>query len=94
MISFPSGKPFLPTMSARFSPFKWGCAVSEKPGQSYSFNLYNVVSPKITNEMIVGFTNLDQVVDKDEDVPSATTTAISSASRWAIFIRSARRAGR
>ncbi len=28
----------------------------EKPGQSYSFNLYNVVSPKITNEMIVGIT--------------------------------------
>lgn len=41
----------------------------EKPGQSYSYNLYNVVSPKITNELIVGLTNLDQVVDKDEDVP-------------------------
>jgi hypothetical protein len=40
----------------------------EKPGQSYSFNLYNVVSPRITNEMIVGITNLDQVVDKDEDL--------------------------
>ena len=42
----------------------------EKPGQSYSFNLYNVVSPKITNEMIVGITNLDQVVDIDEGVPT------------------------
>ena len=40
----------------------------EKPGQSYSFNLYNVVSPKITNEMIVGITNLDQVVDIDDGV--------------------------
>ncbi len=40
----------------------------EKPGQSYSFNLYNVVSPKITNEVIVGFTNLDQIVDKEEDL--------------------------
>jgi hypothetical protein len=38
----------------------------EKPGQSYSFNLYNVISPKITNEMIVGVTNLDQVVDKED----------------------------
>jgi hypothetical protein len=38
----------------------------EKPGQSYSFNLYNVVSPKITNEIIVGLTNLDQVVDKED----------------------------
>jgi hypothetical protein len=38
----------------------------EKPGQSYSYNLYNVLSPKITNELIVGITNLDQVVDKDE----------------------------
>ena len=38
----------------------------EKPGQSYSFNLYNVISPSITNELIVGITNLDQVVDKDE----------------------------
>jgi Carboxypeptidase regulatory-like domain/TonB-dependent Receptor Plug Domain len=42
----------------------------EKPGQSYSFNLYNVVSPKVTNELIVGLTNLDQVVDKDGDLPS------------------------
>jgi hypothetical protein len=40
----------------------------EKPGQSYSYNLYNVVSPRITNELIVGITNLDQVVDKDEDL--------------------------
>jgi hypothetical protein len=38
----------------------------EKPGQSYSFNLYNVISPRITNEMIVGVTNLDQVVDKED----------------------------
>jgi len=38
----------------------------EKPGQSYSFNLYNVLSPKITNELIVGLTNLDQVVDKED----------------------------
>ena len=38
----------------------------EKPGQSYSFNLYNVISPKITNEVIIGFTNLDQVVDKED----------------------------
>jgi hypothetical protein len=44
----------------------------EKPGQSYSFNLYNVISPKITNELIVGINNLDQVVDKVEDLsPSA-----------------------
>ena len=42
----------------------------EKPGQSYSFNLYNVVSPKITNEMIVGITNLDQVVDIEDGVPA------------------------
>src|SRR5688572_31426692 len=42
----------------------------EKPGQSYSFNLYNVVSPKITNEIMVGLTNLDQVVDKEEDLPA------------------------
>jgi hypothetical protein len=42
----------------------------EKPGQSYSFNLYNVVSPRITNEMIVGFTNLDQVVDKEDGLAS------------------------
>ena len=41
----------------------------EKPGQSYSFNLYNVVSPKITNEVIVGITNLDQLVDIDDGVP-------------------------
>jgi hypothetical protein len=40
----------------------------EKPGQSYSFNLYNVISPKITNEVIVGLTNLDQVVDKEESL--------------------------
>jgi hypothetical protein len=40
----------------------------EKPGQSYSFNLYNVISPKVTNEAIVGLTNLDQVVDKEENL--------------------------
>jgi Carboxypeptidase regulatory-like domain/TonB-dependent Receptor Plug Domain len=40
----------------------------EKPGQSYSYNLYNVISPKITNELIVGVTNLDQVVDKDANL--------------------------
>ena len=38
----------------------------EKPGQSYSYNLYNVISPKITNEVIVGITNLDQIVDKED----------------------------
>src|SRR5262245_2188133 len=37
----------------------------EKPGQSYSYNLSNVISPQITNEVIVGVTNLDQVVDKE-----------------------------
>ncbi|MPZ19697.1 MAG: TonB-dependent receptor plug domain-containing protein [Luteitalea sp.] len=42
----------------------------EKPGQSYSFNLYNVVSPSVTNELIIGVTNLDQVVDKFEDLPT------------------------
>ena len=41
----------------------------EKPGQSYSFNVYRVLSPRVTNEFIVGFTNLDQVVDKVEDLP-------------------------
>ena len=40
----------------------------EKPGQSYSYNLYNVISPKITNELIVGITNLDQVVDKEQNL--------------------------
>jgi hypothetical protein len=43
----------------------------EKPGQSYSFNLYNVISPTITNEAIVGVTNLDQVVDKQSTVPAS-----------------------
>ena len=66
----------------------------EKPGQSYSFNLYNVVSPRITNEMIVGITNLDQIVDKDEGLSASCTIAISSASRSAISIRQARTAGR
>jgi hypothetical protein len=41
----------------------------EKPGQSYSFNLYNLVSPNVTNEFIAGLTNLDQVVDRVEDLP-------------------------
>src|SRR5260370_8300324 len=40
----------------------------EKPGQSYSYNLYNVISPKVTNELIVGVTNLDQVVDKEANL--------------------------
>ena len=43
----------------------------EKPGQSYSFNLYNVVSPTITNELIVGLTNLDQVVDKEDGLATS-----------------------
>ena len=41
----------------------------EKPGQSYSYNLYSVISPSVTNELIVGLTNLDQVVDKVEGLP-------------------------
>ena len=40
----------------------------EKPGQSYSFNLYTVISPQITNEVIIGVTNLDQVVDKEDNL--------------------------
>jgi Carboxypeptidase regulatory-like domain/TonB-dependent Receptor Plug Domain len=43
----------------------------EKPGQSYSYNLYNVLSPSITNELIVGITNLDQIVDKDEGLSAS-----------------------
>ena len=67
----------------------------EKPGQSYSFNLYNVVSPKITNEMIVGITNLDQVVDIEDGVPTDQLRSRSrSGSGSATSIRPASTAGR
>lgn len=44
----------------------------EKPGQSWSLNLFNVLSPHMTNEVILAYNRQSQVVDVVPDVDSGT----------------------
>ncbi|HMH12680.1 MAG TPA: carboxypeptidase regulatory-like domain-containing protein [Edaphobacter sp.] len=44
----------------------------KKPGKSYAWNLVNVISPTLTNEVSVGWLHLTQVVDIVQGTPKAT----------------------
>ncbi|MBX5495175.1 MAG: hypothetical protein IRZ15_07550 [Bryobacteraceae bacterium] len=52
-----------PTGIFTSAPFPVFPQFREKPGRSFSWNLINVISPSMTNEAIVTYNDLDQLVD-------------------------------
>jgi hypothetical protein len=54
------------------SSFPYTPQFRKKPGSSWSWNLINVISPTVTNEVIFGYNHLTQVVD----IPDSVDTSI------------------
>jgi hypothetical protein len=54
------------------NPFPVYPQLREKPGQSWSLNLVNVISPSMTNEAVVAYNHQSQVVDAVDGLDPAT----------------------